>query len=68
LENLANVRIAEPAPSGRTLAELIKGYQTHRVSTFGGADIENVREAATHADIAQTRDYDRNAQKKIADV
>ena len=33
-----------------------------------GADIENVREAATHADVSQTRDYDRNKQKKISDV
>ena len=33
-----------------------------------GADIEHVREAATHADIKQTRDYDRNVQNKINDV
>lgn len=33
-----------------------------------GADIENVREAATHSSIEQTRDYDRNKQKKISDV
>lgn len=33
-----------------------------------GAEIEHVREAATHSDIAQTRKYDRNVANKIANV
>lgn len=33
-----------------------------------GADIEDVREAATHSDIKQTRDYDRLTERKIANV
>jgi len=37
-------------------------------ATEGGADLEHVKHAATHSDIAQTQRYSRGATEKIASV